>query len=82
MYNIKESLCGNWKLYIAENSLCSSFADDVCDEASVKAHQLESISAEVPGNFELDMYKAGLIDDPFYAKNPLDIQKLENRHLW
>lgn len=82
MYNIKESLCGNWKLYIAENSLCSSFADDVCDEASVKVHQLESISAEVPGNFELDMYKAGLIDDPFYAKNPLDIQKLENRHLW
>ena len=38
--------------------------------------------AQVPGNYELDMQKAGLIKDPFYGENTFDIQKLENRHLW
>ena len=82
MYKIKEKLNGKWKLYIAENSACSDFADEIADEASLKAHKIEAIPADVPGNFELDMYKACLIGDPFYGENPLEIQKLENRHLW
>lgn len=82
MYNIKETLNGKWKLYIAENKDCSDFADEIADEASLKACNIEAIPADVPGNFELDMYKAGLIGDPFYGENPLEIQRLENRHLW
>lgn len=82
MYRIKETLNGKWKLYISENKHCSEFADSIYDEASLKVHGLNSIPANVPGNFELDMQTAGMIDDPFYGDNTLKIQELENRHLW
>lgn len=82
MYRIKETLNGKWKLYISENKRCSEFADSIYDEASLKVHGLNYIPANVPGNFELDMQTAGMIDDPFYGDNTLKIQELENRHLW
>ena len=28
-----------------------------------------TVDASVPGNFELDLYKAGIEPDPFYAQN-------------
>ena len=40
------------------------------------------IPAAVPGNFELDLQRAGLLPDLYYADNILEAQKLENRHLW
>ena len=42
----------------------------------------ETVPAAVPGNFELDLWRAGKIDDPFYSTHMLDLQKLENRHLF
>lgn len=82
MYCTEQVLNKNWRLYIAENQNCRTFADNVFNEKALKEYGIEPISASVPGNFELDMQKAGLIDDPFYADNPLKIQRLENRHLW
>ena len=40
------------------------------------------LNAEVPGNFELDLLRAGLIDDPYYGDNAIKMQKLEHLHLW
>ena len=40
------------------------------------------ISATVPGNFELDMQNAGLIDDPFLGLNPIDMQLFEDMHVF
>ena len=82
MYKTKVCLNGKWNLYIVENRLCKNFADSVCCETDIKAHGFSAIEGSVPGNFELDMYNAGLIGDPFYADNPHKIQELENRHLW
>lgn len=82
LYNIKDFLNGKWELYIAENNLCSGFAGKISSGEMLKARGSKPIEATVPGNFELDMQKAGLIEEPFYAENPLEIQKLENRHLW
>ena len=82
MYCTEQVLNKNWRLYIAENQNCRAFADNVFNEKALKEYGIEPIPASVPGNFELDMQKAGLIDDPFYADNPLKIQRLENRHLW
>ena len=82
MYNVKEKINSNWELYIEENSVCREYTGEIFDKASLKAHGLASIPATVPGNFELDMLNAGLIDDPYYATNCFDVQKLENRHLW
>ena len=82
MYKSERLLKENWRLYVSENRVCRDFAEEICNEDALKSHGIDSIPASVPGNFELDMQKAGLIKDPFYGKNTLDIQKLENRHLW
>ena len=82
MYKMENSLNGEWRLYIAENKECKSFADKLCSEEEVVKYKFTQISGSVPGNFELDMHRAGLIGDPYYGSNPLEIQKLENRHLW
>ena len=63
--------------------------DIVCnDEFSIKCRRdllesgLEIIPATVPGNFELDLYEAGKIQDPYFADNVLKMQEYEDRHLW
>lgn len=82
LYSIKNLFPEKWRLYIVENNVCSKFANEINCESMLKSYGFQPIEATVPGNFELDMEKAGLIDNPFYADNPLKIQKLENRHLW
>lgn len=82
MYKTEQNLNGKWCLYIAENKDCKAYADTLCREDELKNKGITAIEGSVPGNFELDMYAAGLIGDPFYADNPHKIQRLENRHLW
>ena len=40
------------------------------------------IDASVPGNFELDLMKAGKLKDLYFSTNTLKAQKTENFHLW
>ncbi len=40
-----------------------------------------TIPAVVPGNFELDMVRAGLLEDPFWGTNITKLRELEDRHL-
>ncbi len=40
------------------------------------------VPAAVPGNFELDLHRAGHLPDPFVGMNILALQELENRHTW
>lgn len=75
-------LDGEWRLYIAENKNCCEYADFLSTEKELKKMGLTSIKGMVPGNFEIDMHRAGLLDDLFYDVNVLELQKLENRHLW
>ncbi|MBO4345793.1 MAG: hypothetical protein J5833_08550 [Victivallales bacterium] len=35
------------------------------------------IKAAVPGNYEIDLQRAGVIGDPFYAKNSMELRKYE-----
>lgn len=81
-HNKMTSLDGTWRLYIAENRFCKAFAKELCDENSLSRLNIGPIDGSVPGNFELDMLRDGLIDDPFFGTNVLELQKLENRHLW
>ena len=73
-------LDGAWDLYIAEHEAVSNVEYPTCQELSNSG--IEKIAGNVPGNFELDMCAAGLLDDPFFGKNILKLQGLENRHLW
>ncbi len=81
---IKEiaNLNQHWTLTLAENKdvKAASFNPTTPDE--VLSSPYLHIPAAVPGNFELDLFRAGIIEDPFYGDNPIMNQALENRHLW
>lgn len=81
-YNYKTSLDGTWQLYIARHNDCKNQLAMLTTGAALKNKEIQCIDGSVPGNFELDMQKCGLIEDPFYDVNTLELQKLENRHLW
>lgn len=75
-------LDGQWKLYIAANRKYREALTDVTEEKHLLEKNINAIDATVPGNFELDMQKAGLIDDLFFDDNILEELKLEDRHLF
>ena len=66
----KIPLNGEWKLTWYPNSKKDS---DITN--------FQSISAEVPGNFELDLYRAKIIGDPYFGVNTLKLQELECMHM-
>ena len=43
---------------------------------------LELRPCQVPGNFELDLHAAGLIEEPFFATNIIALRKYEHAHVW
>ena len=79
---IIQSFNEGWDLTIVSNETLrrDHFNPKTIDE--ILNSPYETVSATVPGNFELDLWHAGKIDDPFYSTNMLDLQKLENRHLF
>lgn len=76
-------LNGSWTLYLAPNAWVTSNAFTASAEQALSQSPCIRIPAQVPGNFELELQKAGLLPtDLFYGTNPLLIQKEENKHLW
>lgn len=64
----------------APNFLCQGMT--IAKIEDIKKSGFEIIDAEVPGNFELDLMRAGKCPDLFFSENTLEAQKLENLHLW
>ena len=75
-------LDGVWSLYITPNKEVKQNKLDPKTIAELDASIACKIEGSVPGNFELDMQRAGLLPDLFYGTNPLLAQKQENKHLW
>lgn len=82
MYKSEHSLNGIWKLYIAEHSDFCKHIVPLSTEMALNDAGFVCIKGSVPGNFELDMQSAGLLEDVFFGTSPLKLQELENRHLW
>ena len=82
MYARERSLNGTWTLVVAEHSQVRRHSEPLCTESALQAAGFLKLNGSVPGNFELDLQAAGLLDDPFFGTNPLKLQELENRHLW
>ena len=80
-YKMRQCLDGEWRLYLCENKDYSG-TEPITTEQQLKLRGYRKISARVPGNFELDLERAGLLEDLFYDQNTLKAQELENRHLW
>lgn len=71
------SLNGNWKLVCLPQR----------ESAITHPEQLQScglavLDAAVPGNVELDLWKAGMLSDPYKGDNILELQKYELHEWW
>lgn len=75
-------LNGKWSLYIVPNKEVKRLGLIGKTENELKEAGISRIDGSVPGNFELDMMREGLLPDLFFGENPLLDQKLEDRHLW
>ena len=77
-----QPLDGAWRLFVEEHKKCASVANDLTTIAALQNTDFYQTTGTVPGNFELDLVRDGILPDPFLGENPLILQKYENRHLW
>lgn len=80
---MKKVLINDWLLSFAQHSkvVKNKINPKTADE--ITKASLQTINASVPGNFELDFVKAGLLpEDLYFGTNILEAQKLEATHLW
>ena len=81
LQNTRTPLDGGWKLRYVENKRFRKENKDISTIAALKLTGWQSVDAVVPGNFELDFERAGLISDPFFGCNTIENEKFENLHL-
>ena len=70
-------LSGEWSFAYSLEPL-----PDMRTIAEVEASGLQSYPCTVPGNFELDLQAAGLIEEPFYGMNMAALSTYEKAHVW
>lgn len=75
-------LNGSWKLGFCDDAQMEENEQTISSLQDVQEHNIRVIEASVPGNFERDMQRAGLLPDLFYGKNLLKSQELELTHLF
>lgn len=79
----KKIFLSSWRMSLMQHSQMtkSNYAPKTIGE--IIASSREVIDATVPGNFELDLIRAGkLPEDIFFGTNILEVQKYESTHLW
>ena len=72
----------NWRLAWVTNHQCKESAIQWKKPADVEKSGYKIIPATVPGNFELDFMREGLLEDVYFGTNSIKTQKLENLHLY
>lgn len=70
----------NWNMAYAHHDDCKEYV--ISCEADIEKAGFVVMSATVPGNFEVDLMNAGIIDDLYYSTNTLEAQKFEDVHVW
>ncbi len=80
---MKREICiQGWKLAWLENAKVVQENITLKNPKDVKKGGYQTIDATVPGNFELDFMRAGLMDDIYFGANTVKAQKNENLHLY
>ncbi|MBE5742688.1 MAG: hypothetical protein E7360_05175 [Clostridiales bacterium] len=77
-----EKLITNWKLAWVENKRYLNENVSITTVQDVKKCGYKSINATVPGNFELDFMREGILPDVYVGANSVETQKFENLHLF
>ena len=72
---------GGFSAAVVQNKEFENSCADISTIDGIKASGFNIIPAKVPGNTELDMMAAGLIDfDPYFGTNTIKMQDYENLH--
>jgi beta-mannosidase len=69
------SLNGTWKLYYREQ-------EGLCADSLPDFSGMDAVAAEVPGNVELDLERAGIIKDIYHGNNIIAARELEFNEWW
>ena len=69
------SLNGAWRLYCVEEKKGQNPPFGVCPDVAAPKYD---VTAAVPGNCQLDLYRAGLMPDPFFGDNYYQYVPLEH----
>jgi hypothetical protein len=72
----------NWKLCWEENCIVKKKFLRIEEPEDAYKSGLRIIDATVPGNFELDFMREGLLPDVYVGTGCLETQKLENLHFY
>jgi beta-mannosidase len=70
------SLNGTWQMFHTEQEL------SITTWEGFLAAPAKQLPATVPGNFELDLFAAGEIADPFVGMTMKELYALETHHVW
>jgi beta-mannosidase len=54
----------------------------ITTSADLEKSTLTILPATVPGNFELDLQRNGIIEDPFFGMNAVETRPYEHAHVW
>ena len=72
-----------WKLAYGNHSVLRKNKWNLRTETEIRKSGCPVIDAKVPGNFELDLSRAGVLpEDLYFGTNILEVQKYESTHLW
>jgi beta-galactosidase/beta-glucuronidase len=72
----------DWRFSWIENAVVVKNKISIKTPEDISAGNYPIIKATVPGNFELDFMREGLLDDVYMGANSVKTQKLENLHLY
>jgi beta-mannosidase len=79
---IHQPLDGPWKLAVIHHRDFEKTALPVSyDAVAAMGGKAIILDTTVPGNFEIDLEKAGIIPDPFFGKNALKMAEWEDCHV-
>lgn len=70
----------DWRIAWQDHAQCKDLT--VRTASDILQAGLPCLDAQVPGNFELDLMRAGKLEDLYYSANTLLAQKLETTHVW
>ena len=72
----------NWKLAYIDNSTFNAEKLNLTTPKEVAKKGLPVLCASVPGNFELDFMREGILEDVYFGANFLKTYRLENLHFY
>ena len=75
-------LNGKWELGICTDAQYRGLEEEIAGIDALKRSGILVIDGTVPGNYELDLERKGLIPDPFLGKNLLLEHEREMNHLF